>query len=99
MEKEDICYCFDLSNIGTWQTVCFGRIHFLCLLSFYFTLTLFLHCLTEFRKKNAGKKAAVSKGKEDQPKKKRKLEGESSAKGNGSDKGEGSDRGEGDDDQ
>lgn len=44
--------------------------------------------LEEFRKKNAEKKAAVSKGKEDQPKKKRKLEGESSDKCEGSDKGE-----------
>jgi len=36
----------------------------------------------------------VSKGKEDEPKKKRKLEGESSDKGEGSEKGEDNDKGE-----
>ncbi|KAG4988864.1 hypothetical protein AAZX31_11G159200 [Glycine max] len=50
--------------------------------------------LEEFRKKNAGKKAAVSKGKDDEPRKKRKLEGESPDKGEGSDKAELSDKGE-----
>lgn len=57
-------------------------------------MTHFLHCITEFRKKNAGKKAAVSKGKDDEPRKKRKLEGESPDKGEGSDKAELSDKGE-----
>ncbi|XP_020214165.1 DNA polymerase epsilon subunit 3 [Cajanus cajan] len=61
--------------------------------------------LEEFRKKNAGKKAAGSKGKEDEARKKRKLEGESPGKGEGSNKGEDadkdecSDKGEGGDDQ
>ncbi|XP_061374073.1 DNA polymerase II subunit B4 [Gastrolobium bilobum] len=41
--------------------------------------------LEEFRKKNAGKKAAVSKGKGNETKKKRKLEDESSDKGEGGD--------------
>ncbi|RZB75028.1 DNA polymerase epsilon subunit 3, partial [Glycine soja] len=50
--------------------------------------------LEEFRKKNARKKVVVSKGKEDEPKKKRKLEGESSDKGEGSEKGEDNDKGE-----
>ena len=57
-------------------------------------MTHFLHCITEFRKKNARKKVVVSKGKEDEPKKKRKLEGESSDKGEGSEKGEDNDKGE-----
>ncbi|RDX69619.1 DNA polymerase epsilon subunit 3, partial [Mucuna pruriens] len=55
--------------------------------------------LEEFRKKNAGKKATVSKGKEEGAKKKRKLEGESSDKGDGSDKGDDTDKGEGGDGQ
>ncbi|KAL2328461.1 hypothetical protein Fmac_021888 [Flemingia macrophylla] len=54
--------------------------------------------LEEFRKKNAGKKAAaVSKEKENVAKKKRKLEGESPDKEEGSDKAEGSEKDEGSD--
>ncbi|XP_027909700.1 DNA polymerase epsilon subunit 3 isoform X1 [Vigna unguiculata] len=59
----------------------------------------------EFRKKNVGKKAAVGKGKEEEQRKKRKLEAESSDKGEASindessDKAEGSDKGEGEDDE
>jgi hypothetical protein len=57
-------------------------------ISLWRTLTIFLFALSEFRKKNAGKKAAVSKGKGDEKgnekKKKRKLEeGEPSDKSNG----------------
>jgi DNA polymerase epsilon subunit 3 len=48
-------------------------------------LTLFLFDLSEFRKKNAGKKAAVPKGKGDEKGKKRKAEGEPSDKGDGGD--------------
>ncbi|CAJ1979139.1 unnamed protein product [Sphenostylis stenocarpa] len=51
--------------------------------------------LEEFRKKNAGKKVAVSKGKEDEPRKKRKLKAESSDKGEASNKSDSSDKGEG----
>ncbi|XP_047157156.1 DNA polymerase epsilon subunit 3 [Vigna umbellata] len=60
--------------------------------------------LEEFRKKNVEKKAAVSRGKEDEQRKKRKLETESSDKGEASindetpDRAEGSDKGEGEED-
>ena len=65
----------------------------------------FSSLLTEFRKKNVGKKTAVSKGKEDESRKKRKVEAESSDKAEASnneessDKGEGSDKDEGEDNQ
>lgn len=52
---------------------------------FWWTLTLYLFVLSEFRKKNAGKKAAVSKEKGDEKNKKRKLETEPSDKGDGED--------------
>ncbi|XP_050895055.1 DNA polymerase II subunit B4 isoform X2 [Lathyrus oleraceus] len=56
--------------------------------------------LEEFRKKNAGKKVTVSKGKGDEKGKKRKLEGELSDKGEPSDKGDqGEPSDKGDDDQ
>jgi len=65
------------------------------------TLTLFLFGLSEFRKKNAGKKAAVPKGKGDEKgkgeekKKKRKAEGEPSDKGDGVDDDQWNERGKG----
>lgn len=68
------------------------------------SLILFLRCLAEFRKKNVEKKAAVSKGKGDEQRKKRKLEVESSDKGEASindespDKAEDSDKSEGEED-
>ena len=85
-----MCSCLDLTNV--WPNLACGRIHLLCLCGLWQTLTLLLFGLSEFRKKNAGKKAAVPKGKGDERKKKRKAEAEPEAEP--SDKGDG-----GDDDQ
>lgn len=70
------CFAHSLPLLGTCK-------NFLCLCSLWWTLTLVLPGLPEFRKKNADKKAAVSKEKGSEMKKKRKLEDESSDKGEG----------------